>query len=173
MKRSFLLLSVLLLIIVAANAQDSTQRKDYLGKYKFPEGSVVPEVEVLIENGMLMMNSSAGTSSLELIKGDTFTIVAFNGTAAFKRNDAKKVIGVHIDAGGYILDGVKDSTTTMKSIVRNYLYQPGTEVSALFKPVYISNPIAGAGNIITRSGTPNIPGTKSYFLTARKASISL
>jgi hypothetical protein len=71
------------------------------------------------------------------------------------------------------LDGVKDSTTTMKSIVRNYLYQPGTEVSALFKPVYISNPIAGAGNIITRSGTPNIPGTKSYFLTARKASISL
>ena len=173
MKRSFLLLSAMLLIVIAANAQDSTQRKDYLGKYKFPEGSVVPEVEVLIENGMLMMNSSAGTSSLELIKGDTFTIVAFNGTAAFKRNDAKKVIGVHIDAGGYILDGVKDSTSTMKSMVRNYLYQQTTLVSALFKPVYVSNAIAGEGNIITRSGTRNIPGDKSYFLPVRKTPTSL
>ena len=167
MKRSFLLLSAMLVIVIAANAQDSTQRKDYLGKYKFPEGSVVPEVEVLIENGMLMMNSSAGTSSLELIKGDTFTIVAFNGTAAFKRNDAKKVIGVHIDAGGYILDGVKDSTT-MKSIVRNYRHQQNTEVSALLKKVYVSNPIAGESNFITRPGARNIAGDKFYFLTVRK-----
>jgi hypothetical protein len=126
MKRTFLLLTTMLLIFIATHAQDSTQRKDYLGKYKFPEGSVVPEVEVLIENGLLMMNSSAGTSSLELIKGDTFTIVAFNGTAAFKRNDAKKVIGVHIDAGGYILDGVKDSTTTTHFVLKAMALLPET-----------------------------------------------
>jgi hypothetical protein len=113
MKRTFLPITMMMFIFAAANAQDSTQNREFVGKYKFPDGSVVPEVEVVIENGMLMMNSSAGTSSLELIKGDTFTIVAFNGTAAFKRNDVKKVVGVHIDAGGYILDGVKDSVASI------------------------------------------------------------
>jgi hypothetical protein len=114
MKRTLLLLSITLVTLGTLHAQDSTAKKELAGKYKFPDGSVVPEVEVVIDNGVLMMNSSAGTSSLELVKGDTFSIVAFNGTAVFKRNDAKKVIGVHIDAGGYVLDGVKDSSTTSK-----------------------------------------------------------
>lgn len=114
MKRTLLLLSLALVTLVGLHAQDSTAKKELVGKYKFPDGSVVPEVEVVIDNGALMMNSSAGTSSLEFVKGDTFNIVAFNGIAVFKRNDAKKVIGVHIDAGGYVLDGVKDSTTASK-----------------------------------------------------------
>lgn len=99
----------LLFITMLASAQDSTARKELMGKYKFPAGSVVEEVIVLQENGMLMMNSTAGTSSLEPVKGDTFNIVNFNGIAVFKRNDIRKVIGVHIDASGYVLDGVKDS----------------------------------------------------------------
>jgi hypothetical protein len=134
-----LLFTTMLLILAAANAQDSTQRKDYLGKYKFPEGSVVPEVEVLIENGALMMNSSAGTSSLELIKGDTFTIVAFNGTAAFKRNDAKKVISVHIEAGGYILDGVKDSTTTTHVVLKAATPASGMAVVHMSEETIVSS----------------------------------
>jgi hypothetical protein len=118
MKRTLLFLSMMLVTVVAANAQDSTAKKDYVGKYKFPEGSVVADVDVVIDNGVLMMNSSAGTSTLELIKGDTFSITSFNGTAAFKRNDAKKVIGVHIDAGGYVLDGVKDSTASGYTVAK-------------------------------------------------------
>ncbi len=94
-------------ITLTTLAQDSAQSQ-LLGKYKFPDGSVVTEVVVGFENGGLTMNSSAGTSVLELIKGDSFNIVSFNGTAVFKRNDAKKVIGVHVDASGYVLDGVKD-----------------------------------------------------------------
>jgi hypothetical protein len=43
------------------------------------------------------------------VKGDTFNIVNFNGIAVFKRNEMKKVTGVHIDASGYVLDGIKDS----------------------------------------------------------------
>src|SRR5438094_601534 len=92
-------------------AQDSTARKELIGKYKFPAGSVVEEVIVMQDNGTLMMNSSAGTSALELIKGDSFNIVNFNGIAVFKRNDMKKITGVHIDASGYVLEGVKDSAT--------------------------------------------------------------
>lgn len=103
------LLSALIMITVAATtqAQDSTQQQ-VIGTYKFPEGSVVPEVIVTFEGGGLKMNSTAGTSALELIKGDSFNIVSFNGYALFKRNDAHKVIGVHIDASGYVLDGVKE-----------------------------------------------------------------
>jgi len=100
---------VLLFTGMLVIAQDSTARKELIGRYKFPAGSVVEEVIVMQDNGILMMNSTAGTSSLELIKGDSFTIVNFSGIAVFKRNEVKKVIGVHIDASGYVLDGVKDS----------------------------------------------------------------
>jgi hypothetical protein len=105
--------SIFTLVLLATSmltiAQDSTVRKELIGKYKFPAGSVVEEVVVMLDNGILMMNSTAGASSLELIKGDSFNIVNFNGIAVFKRNEVKKVTGVHIDASGYVLDGVKDS----------------------------------------------------------------
>src|SRR3954467_9766791 len=97
-------------------AQDSTARKELIGKYKFPAGSVVEEVIVLQDNGALMMNSTAGTSALELIKGDSFNIVSFNGVAVFKRNEMKKITGVHIDASGYVLEGVKDSAAAQLNL---------------------------------------------------------
>ncbi len=150
MKKIFLL-ALTTLLIIAANAQDTTQRMEYLGKYKFPEGSVVPEVEVLIENGMLMMNSTAGTSALELIKGDTFTIVAFNGTAAFKRNDAKKVIAVHIDAGGYVLDGLKDSTATIANIVHANLNKFPVFSTTYVKPGYLTDFPADKENVLFKT----------------------
>lgn len=111
MKKFVLLLSFTICMVLLATAQDSTLKKELVGKYKFPDGSVVAEVEVVLENGVLMMNSSAGTSNLDWIKADSFSIAAFNGTAGFRRNDAKKIVAVHIEAGGYVLDGVKDSST--------------------------------------------------------------
>ena len=111
MKKFLLLLPLTIGLVLLATAQDSTLKKELVGKYKFPDGSVVAEVEVVLENGVLMMNSSAGTSNLDWIKADSFSIAAFNGTAGFRRNDAKKIVGVHIEAGGYVLDGVKDSST--------------------------------------------------------------
>jgi hypothetical protein len=39
---------------------------------------------------------------------DSFSIVEFSGTAVFKRNETTKVNAVHIEAGGYILDGTKE-----------------------------------------------------------------
>lgn len=96
------------LLALAAGAQDSTY-KEFLGKYKFPAGTVIDEAIVSIENGALNMNSSAGTSVLERVKGDTFNVVSFNGICIFKRDDAKKVNGVHVDASGYVLDGVKEA----------------------------------------------------------------
>jgi len=88
------------------NAQDTTLQ-EFTSKYVFPEGSVVPDVEVILESGALTMTSSAGSSSLIKLGVDSFQIVEFSGTAVFKRGEDKKVNGVHIDAMGYILDGNK------------------------------------------------------------------
>src|SRR5690349_12348731 len=77
---------------------DSTY-SELLGKYRFAAGSVVPDVTISFENSALLIASSAGTSTLEKIKGDTFNIVSFSGIAVFKRDENKKISGVHIDAG--------------------------------------------------------------------------
>src|SRR5688500_12521262 len=105
MKKLFLSLSLLTGFLIA-NAQTDTLQQ-YAGTYVFPDGSVVPSVEVKWDNGSLTMESSAGNSSLTQVGIDSFSIVEFGGIAVFKRGDDKKINGVHIDAAGYILDGKK------------------------------------------------------------------
>ncbi len=96
--------------IYAFGQQDTLQQ--YTGKYKFPEGSVIPEVEVVLNDGVLVMNSSVGTSALRHEKDDEFTIIGLNGSAVFKRgNDKdKKVNTVLIDAMGYTVSGNKETS---------------------------------------------------------------
>lgn len=94
--------------IATANAQDSLQQ--YVGKYIFPDGAPVPDVEVTLADGVLAMGSVAGNSALIQLGVDSFQIVQFSGTAVFKHAEDKKVNAVHIEAGGYILDGKKQDT---------------------------------------------------------------
>jgi hypothetical protein len=117
MKR-FLLIACCLTGFAAA-AQDTTY-KEMVGKYKFPAGSIIDEANVTLENAVLTMSSSAGTSVLERIKGDSFNVVTFSGTCVFKRNEANKVTGVHVDASGYILDGVKDASVIVAFITTDH-----------------------------------------------------
>ena len=81
---------------------------EYIGKYKFPDGSVVNQVTVLLDGNNLTSASDAGTTVLEKVAGDTFNVVSFQGTAVFKRDANKKIIGVVIDAMGYHLEGKKE-----------------------------------------------------------------
>lgn len=104
MQKIFLFLLFLSFGIVM-NAQDSLTQ--YTGKYIFPEGSVVTEVDITIENGGLKSNSSAGSATLTQLGVDSFLIVEYSGTAVFKRNEEKKVNAIHIEAAGYVLDGKK------------------------------------------------------------------
>ncbi|TAG29833.1 MAG: hypothetical protein EAZ35_09420 [Sphingobacteriia bacterium] len=108
MKKIFCLALLFLGIGLAAKAQSDTTLQQYTGKYKFAEGSIVLEAVVSLENGSLSVNTSAGSSPLEKQSDDVFVITAFQGTAVFKRNDAKKVIGVSINAMGYALEGTKE-----------------------------------------------------------------
>jgi hypothetical protein len=105
----------------APTAKDSTLQH-YVGKYKFPDGSVVAEVTVALVDGALEMSSSAGTSALEKQEGeDLYTIVQFQGTAKFVRDANKKVIGVSINAMGYQLEGTKSDAIAFNR--KNYLHQ--------------------------------------------------
>lgn len=111
MKQKFLLVCMGLSFFALLQAQNApvadTLIQQYLGKYSFPEGSVVTEVTVTLDSGILTMTSTAGVSPLEKQSDDLYTIIQFQGTAKFNRDSTRKVIGVSIDAMGYQLEGKK------------------------------------------------------------------
>jgi hypothetical protein len=107
MRESFILLFAILLGS-ALHAQDTTLN-EYVGTYKFPEGSVVPSVDIKIENGALMANSSAGSSALEKVSRDTFNLVSYNGMVYFTRDADKKVNGIKIEVQDTVLEGKKET----------------------------------------------------------------
>ena len=80
---------------------------EYTGKYKFPKGSEVTEIRVVVENGVLWAKSDKGDSELRRIEKDTFEVVTYTGTATFKRKKKGKVNGLHIAVGDLIMDGTK------------------------------------------------------------------
>jgi hypothetical protein len=116
MKLSVTFFAFIFCFSLAGLAQQDTLQQ-YAGKYKFPAGGPVTEVEVVYADGALTMNSAAGSSALRFEKGDEFTIVSYDGTAIFTRNAQKKISGVHIEAMGYVLDGTKDETGTWNMTV--------------------------------------------------------
>ncbi|OSZ73538.1 hypothetical protein CAP36_16085 [Chitinophagaceae bacterium IBVUCB2] len=79
----------------------------YTGKYTFPEGSPVTEITVVLESGVLTATSAMGNTELRKTQTDVFDIVAFGGTATFKRNAEGKVTGVQIIVGDVNMEGTK------------------------------------------------------------------
>lgn len=124
MKKLFLSLIVSISLLAVSAQADTLQQ--YTGKYVFPEGSIVPSVDVTLADGALSMSSSAGTSALTQLGVDSFEVVQFAGIAVFKRNEAGVVNAVHIEAGGYILDGQKQSNGIW--IFREY-YRPADKLN--------------------------------------------
>lgn len=91
---------------LAVNAQtDSLQQ--YTGKYKFPDGSPVTEITVTVENGLLMAASAMGSTEFKPTSTPgVFEIVAYGGTATFKKTEGK-VTSVQIVAGDVNIEGTK------------------------------------------------------------------
>lgn len=109
MKRLFFILGFFTITCLSVHAsQDSLQQ--YVAKFKFPEGSPVTEVNIILENGALQITSVMGASPLEKSNEDIFTITAYNGTATFVRNTAKKIIALKIEAMGITMEGTKDES---------------------------------------------------------------
>ena len=86
--RKFILFILTSVFIISANAQSDPapkpQLSDFVGRYVFPQGSVVPDVTVALSGEALTMTSAAGSSNLTESGRDTFTIVEFSGVAVFK-----------------------------------------------------------------------------------------
>ena len=110
MKKILLILTIFLSVNTLFAQQDSTAAlKEFVGTYKFPEGSVVPDVTVILDESGLTITSIQGSSPLVKQTDDLYIITVYNGTCLFIRDANKKIIGVHIEAMGYILDGQKTS----------------------------------------------------------------
>ncbi len=105
MKKITILLPVFITSCLYLKAQDSLQQ--YGAKYKFPQGSMVSHVTVVLENGILQLNSSIGKTALEKTGTDQFSTIAYNGTVLFLRNNAKKITGIKFDVMNISLEGLK------------------------------------------------------------------
>ena len=86
--------------------------KEYVGRYIFPDGSIVPSAEVSLNGQVLTVNSTQGSSPMEKRGRDTFALVNFDGMAYYRRNDKGIVTGVRVEVGNYILEGVKENVTS-------------------------------------------------------------
>lgn len=109
MKKIFLSLLLVACSLLMHAQTDSLEQ--YIGKYKFPDGSPVTEIGISVENGTLMAASAMGNS--EFRKTDTkdvFEVVAYAGTATFRRNDQNKVVGVLIQVQDISMEGSKSDT---------------------------------------------------------------
>lgn len=126
MKKGLLFLGLMIGMFSVASAntvsvKDTAALREYVGHYKFTDGSVVPDVTVTIEDTVLSITSTAGASAMEKIGEDLYTIVQFQGsTAKFNRDSDKKVIGISIKAMGYELEGVKDAAPASLSEIAKF-----------------------------------------------------
>ena len=112
MKNVLLALAVCVLIALTADAapkkQVDTAYSQYYGKYTFPEGSPVSEVEITLEDTLLSVTSSMGSAYLSRIDSDSFTMSRYDGTLVFKRDENKKVHHLLIYVQGMVLEGTRE-----------------------------------------------------------------
>ena len=105
-------------ILSAQQTPKTDSLKEYTGKYKFPEGSEVTEVKVVVENGLLWAQSDKGNSELRRIEKDNFEVVEYSGRATFKRDEKGKINGLHIEVGDLIMDGTKSDEDSLHALSR-------------------------------------------------------
>lgn len=103
-------------ILSAQQTPKTDSLKEYTGKYKFPEGSEVTEIRVVVENAVLWAQSDKGNSELRRIEKDTFEVVEYTGTATFKRDEKGKINGLHIEVGDLIMDGTKSDEGNLHAL---------------------------------------------------------
>jgi len=107
MKQLFFALALVFSFYGAAAQTDSLQQ--YTGKYKFPDGSPVTEIGVTLENGTLTATSVMGNSELRKTDNkDVFEIVAYSGTATFKRSEEGKIVTMRVQVQDVDMEGTRE-----------------------------------------------------------------
>jgi hypothetical protein len=112
--KKFILSILVLVSFIAVNAQQDTTLQKYVGKYKFPDGSPVTEINVTIENGVLTATSAMGSTELKKTETEhVFEVVVYSGLATFKKNTEGKINGVQIVVGDMTLEGTKVESSSL------------------------------------------------------------
>ena len=93
-------------------AADSTKYAEYFGKYKFDAGSPIDEGEIKMSDTSLIISTSMGDATLDMLGADSFHMSYMDGIITFKRGDDKKIKGLHISVSGTELDASKESGAT-------------------------------------------------------------
>jgi hypothetical protein len=110
MKKILLMAVILMGVMATANAQTSNL-KDYLGKYVFPEGSPVTEVTITAEDTVLTINSAMGSTPLEKKGVDTFYLAAYDAPIIFKRGANNAVETLTIIVQGMELTAKREAAS--------------------------------------------------------------
>lgn len=106
----------LFFVLYSQEAPKKDSLQEYTGKYKFPEGSEVTEIKVVVENGVLWANSDKGNSELKKIEKDVFEVVTYTGTATFKRDENGKVNRLYIEVGDLKMEGTKSEEPSSQQV---------------------------------------------------------
>ena len=129
MKKLLLFLLVCSAALVSY-AQDTTLN-EYKGKFKFPEGGLVPEVEITMADNVLTISAVLGSASMEKVSRDTFTIPTYgNAMVYFGRDSDGKISTLKIDTGTDVLEGKKE-LNSLALVPKNYLWRSRYAVSYL------------------------------------------
>ena len=105
--RKALLSLLICTVTLVVNAQDTTMN-EYKGKFKFPDGSLVPEVEITLTDNVLTISAVLGSAPMEKMKKDTFTIPSYgNAMVYFGRDADGKISTIKIDTGTDVMEGKK------------------------------------------------------------------
>ena len=93
------------------HAQQDTLLQQYKGVYKFPDGSIVPSVEITVDNGIVTIHSQMGEAALEKISRDTFSLPIYEAMVYFIRDAETKVNGIKIETHDLVLEGKKEGSS--------------------------------------------------------------
>ena len=119
--QKLLLSLVICSVTLVSQAQDTTLNQ-YKGKFKFPDGSMVPEVEITLSENVLTITAVLGSASMEKVSKDTFTIPSYgNAMVYFGRDTDGKITTIKIDTGGDVLEGKKVPSSIAAILTRKYL----------------------------------------------------
>lgn len=103
-----ILFSLLLIIAFSGVKAQTDSLQEYTGKFKFPDGSPVTEITIVLENGVLTATTAMGNSELKKTDNkDVFDIVAYGGIATFRRGDDSKVKGLRVQVQDIDMEGTK------------------------------------------------------------------
>jgi hypothetical protein len=82
--------------------------EEFLGKYKFEEGSPITELFIEMKDGRLFGDTDQGKAELRSTPvSDEFQVMGYNGKASFTRNGDGKINGVVLHVEGMILKATK------------------------------------------------------------------